>query len=259
VHEYGGGAYRPSRHVSFRTSPISGSTSRTGRAPSDHGRGRLVTPTSRRRFAIALVAVREQAGQKQNDRRGRTPIGVPQQCSSKARIFYSDPIVSPDGKFPGVAAVDHPNMPWGRHRAVGRGVQSRRQRRLARKGAGGSAIDLPAGVVARTARCSSFGSDGWWNLSMAGLSIEPCIRWTRSSASRSGRSAWYVCVRRRGRIAHVYGRGGVEAGADRSDARRFSRSICRSSPRSIKANGDAILFMAVADRATAICWLFEGA
>ena len=68
------------------------------------------------RFRSRLIAVREThaAGREAKNELVAigTPIGVPNQTLVEGADFYSDPIVSPDGKFLAWLQWHHPNMPW---------------------------------------------------------------------------------------------------------------------------------------------------
>ncbi len=108
--------------------------------------------------------------------------------------FYSDPDrVSPDGAALAWLQWNHPNMPWDGTELWIAAINADGSLGAQEKVAGGADESIfqpewsPDGVL-------YFVSDrtGWWNLYRlaAASRSSPCIRWRRSSASRSGRLAW---------------------------------------------------------------------
>ena len=161
-------------------------------AGADH-RGRAdATPTfasTRRGIAAdrrARATTGENVDRRDSRRRARRRRGL---------LFGSDR--QSRRQVPGVAAVEPSEHAVGRHRAVGRGVQRRRVDRRAREDRRRRRASRSSSRSGRrTARCI-FVSDrtGWWNLyrwswTCSGQRRAPSTRWRRSSASRSGRSAW---------------------------------------------------------------------
>ncbi len=161
-------------------------------------------------------------------------------CSSKARTSIRIRSSAPTGKFLAWIQWNHPEHAVGRHRALGRGDQSRRLDRLARDrspAAPRSRFSSPSGR--RTARCFSYRIAPAGGISIDGalrLRSEQeaaratrSIRWRRSSASRSGRSAWSrmrlpTRIASRRRIPRV-GDGSWRSSIPTNAASR--RSICR--------------------------------
>jgi dipeptidyl aminopeptidase/acylaminoacyl peptidase len=119
VHEYGGGAYTVDAGTIYFSNFADQRIYRQqpGKAPvaiTDEGpffADYRVDP-----FRNRLIAVREThvAGREaKNDLVAiGLPIGVPDQTLVDGADFYSDPIVSPDGKFLAWLQWHHPNMPW---------------------------------------------------------------------------------------------------------------------------------------------------
>ena len=109
VHEYGGAAYTVHKGAMYFTNFSDQRVYRQapGEAPvamTDPGAD--VGGLSRRRRP-ASPDRRARAGRGQR-RSPRFPIA----CSCEGADFYSDPIVSPDGKFLAWLQWNHPNMPW---------------------------------------------------------------------------------------------------------------------------------------------------
>ena len=192
VHEYGGGAYTVHRGTVFFSNfadqrDLSAGAGR--RSAADHTRGRDATPTARVDVPRSrLIACASSDGQ-------NAIVAVPGDVLVEGADFYSDPIVSPDGKFLAWLQWNHPNMPWDGTElwvAVFNPDGSIGSRE---KIAGGTEESIfqpewsPDGAL-------FFVSDrtGWWNLYRWRWSLSAIeavsIRWRRSSASRSGRSAW---------------------------------------------------------------------
>jgi dipeptidyl aminopeptidase/acylaminoacyl peptidase len=119
VHEYGGGAYTvdagtiyfsnfPDQRI-YRQQP--------GKAPvAITDEGAFFADYRVDRFRNRLIAVREThvpGSEAKNDLVAiGIPTGVPDQVLVEGADFYSDPIVSPDGKFLAWLQWHHPNMPW---------------------------------------------------------------------------------------------------------------------------------------------------
>ena len=107
--------------------------------------------------------------------------------------FYSDPIVSPDGKFLAWLQWNHPNMPWDGTELWVAVINPDGSIGSREKIAGGAEESIfqpewsPDGAlffVVGSHRLVESLSMAW------SCRSSPCIRWRRSSASRSGRSAW---------------------------------------------------------------------
>ena len=182
-----------------------------------------------------LIGVRERDGEQ--DTIVTSPIvgrsACPDERARRRRglLFGSDR--QPRRQVPGVAAVESSQHAVGRHRAVGRGVQSRRIARLAREDRRRQrGIDLPAGVVARQRACSScrIAPAGGTCIAGGGDSLrqpqrERCI----TDGGRVRQAAvdvqhGHVCVcRREPDRGNVYGGRPMASGADRSRcANRFT-------------------------------------
>ena len=175
VHEYGGAAYTVHKGATYFTNFSDQQVYRQapGEAPvamTDPGAmwADYRVDTARHR----LIGVREQDGV-------NVIAAIPDRVLVHGADFYSDPIVSPDGKFLAWLQWNHPNMPWdGTELWVGAfnagGLIGVRE-----KIAGGSAESIfqpewaPDGAL-------YFVSDrtGWWNL----------YRWLPSTSLRAGPS-----------------------------------------------------------------------
>ena len=189
VHEYGGGAYTVHHRTIFFSNFADQRVYQQGpdgvpQPISDDGPCyadfRMDAHRSR------LIGVREHEGQ-------NAIVAIPGAALVEGADFYSDPIVSPDGKFLAWLQWNHPNMPWdGTELWV--------------------AVFNPDGSVGSRERVAggreeSIFQPEWspdsalYFVSDRDRLVEPlsmewcfdrarCIRWRRSSASRSGRSAW---------------------------------------------------------------------
>ena len=102
--------------------------------------------------------------------------------------FYSNPRVSPDGQQLSWLAWHHPNMPWDGTELFVAPISADGSLGTARKVAGGNDESIfqptwsPDGTL-------YFVSDrtNWWNLyAERDGKIDPVLRWTPNSASRSG-------------------------------------------------------------------------
>ena len=137
-----------------------------------------------------LIGVREHDG-RERDRRD-----CPATCSSRARTSIRIRSSVPTGKFLAWLEWNHPNMPWDGTELWVAVINPDGSIGSREKIAGGARrIDLPAGVVAGWRAVLRIGS----HRLVESLSMErdfvravgaASIRWRRSSASRSGRSAW---------------------------------------------------------------------
>jgi dipeptidyl aminopeptidase/acylaminoacyl peptidase len=108
VHEYGGGAYA----VYHRTIFFSNFTDQRVYQQDPDGEAKPITEegASYADFRMdplrsRLIGVRERDGQ-------NTIVAIPGDVLVSGADFYSDPIVSPDGRFLAWLQWNHPNMPW---------------------------------------------------------------------------------------------------------------------------------------------------
>ena len=190
MHEYGGGAYTVHRGTIF----FSNFTDQRVYQQDPGGTPQPITAegASYADFRMdaqrsRLIGVREHDGQ-------NTIVAIPGgSVLVGGADFYSDPIVSPDGKFLAWLQWNHPNMPWDGTELWVAVINPDGSIGSREKIAGGPEESIfqpewsPDGAL-------FFVSDrtGWWNLyRWSGL----CRRGRasdgrRSSASRSGRSAW---------------------------------------------------------------------
>ena len=197
-------AAAPTRSIaarsSFRTSPISASINRIPAARRSRSPPKArATPTSAwTRTRSRLIGVREQRWA-EHDRRD-----VPADVLVEGADFYSDPIVSPDGKFLAWLQWNHPNMPWDGTELWVAVINPDGSIGSREKIAGGAErIDLPAGVVARRRVVLRLGS----HRLVESVSLAPCdlLRVAKRRASDGGgvRQAavdvqhGHLCVRRR--------------------------------------------------------------
>ncbi len=120
VHEYGGGAYTVDEGTIYFSNFADQRIYRQqpGKAPGgDHRRravlrrlpGRSISQPADRRSRDAPS--RAASTRTTSSRSGRRPA-CPTQVLVEGADFYSDPIVSPDGKFLAWLQWHHPNMPW---------------------------------------------------------------------------------------------------------------------------------------------------
>jgi dipeptidyl aminopeptidase/acylaminoacyl peptidase len=119
VHEYGGGAYTVNEGTVYFSNFADQRIYRQqpGKAPvAITDEGPFFAGYRVDRFRSRLIAVREThtpGREAKNDLVAiGIPIGVPNQTLVEGADFYSDPIVSPDGKFLAWLQWHHPNMPW---------------------------------------------------------------------------------------------------------------------------------------------------
>jgi dipeptidyl aminopeptidase/acylaminoacyl peptidase len=119
VHEYGGGAYTVDEGTIYFSNFADQRIYRQqpGKAPvAITDEGPFFADYRVDRFRNRLIAVREThapGSEAKNDLVAiGTPIGVPSLVLVEGADFYSDPIVSPDGKFLAWLQWHHPNMPW---------------------------------------------------------------------------------------------------------------------------------------------------
>jgi len=108
VHEYGGGAYTVYRRTIFYSNftdqrvyqqDPGGTPQPITAEGASYADFRMDAQRSR------LIGVREQKGE-------NTIVAIPGEVLVHGADFYSDPIVSPDGKFLAWLQWNHPNMPW---------------------------------------------------------------------------------------------------------------------------------------------------
>jgi dipeptidyl aminopeptidase/acylaminoacyl peptidase len=229
VHEYGGGAYTVHKHTIFfvnfsdqrvyqqdpggEPQPITPASASASASQAAYADFRMDAMRSR------LIGVREFEGV-------NTIVSIPGTTLVEGADFYSDPIISPDGKFLAWLQWNHPNMPWdGTELWVAvfnpdGSVGSRE------KIAGGSDESIfqpewsPDGAL-------FFVSDrtGWWNLyRWRGLAIEA----VHAMAAEFGKPQWtfsmvtYAFVDEN-RIAATYTEGGRwKLALIDPDARRFT-------------------------------------
>ena len=119
VHEYGGGAYTVDEGTIYFSNFADQRIYRQqpGKDPvAITDEGPFFADYRVDRFRSRLIAVREtpvKGSEHKNDLVAiGTPTGVPDQVLVEGADFYSDPIVSPDGKFLAWLQWHHPNMPW---------------------------------------------------------------------------------------------------------------------------------------------------
>src|SRR6478752_5469657 len=119
VHEYGGGAYTVDEGTIYFSNFSDQRIYRQqpGKTPvAITDEGPFYADYRVDRFRSRLIAVREThtpGSEAKNDVVAiGTPIGVPSTVLVEGADFYSDPIVSPDGKFLAWLQWHHPNMPW---------------------------------------------------------------------------------------------------------------------------------------------------
>src|SRR5215204_4824779 len=119
VHEYGGAAYTVDRGIlyfsNFQDQRIY--RQQKDRAPvAITDAGSFFADYRADGLRDRLIAVREThapGNEARNDIVAiGTPTGVPSVTLIEGADFYSDPIVSPDGKFLAWLQWNHPNMPW---------------------------------------------------------------------------------------------------------------------------------------------------
>ncbi len=263
VHEYGGGAYTVDEGTVYFSNFADQRIYRQqpGKDPvAITDEGPFFADYRVDRFRNRLVAVRETpvtGSEHKNDLVAiGTPTGVPEQVLVEGADFYSDPIVSPDGKFLAWLQWHHPNMPWDGTElwvAVFNADGSVGSRE---KVAGGASESI---FQPEWSPDSSlyFVSDrtGWWNLYQwrpstslraRGRRTSRCIRWRPSSASRNGRSAWSpMRSSTPNRIAATYTEGGRwKLALIDVDAREFTPIDLPIEPlESIKANANGIYFI----------------
>jgi dipeptidyl aminopeptidase/acylaminoacyl peptidase len=270
VHEYGGGAYTVYRRTIFfsnftdqrvyqqdpdgETKPITEAGSCYADFRMDPQRSRLIgvreRPPSPNGFGAA-GAINE-------------IVAIPGQVLASGADFYSDPIVSPDGKFLAWIQWNHPNMPWdGTELWVAMfnpdGSLGSRERI-----AGGSEESIFQPEWSPDSALY-FASDrtGWWNLyRWRGLTVEAI----HPMAAEFGKPQWtfsmvtYAFVDAN-RIAATYTENGrwklalIDPGE-----RRFTPLDLPVEPiESIKANAEGIYFIGgSATAATAICSYSKG-
>ncbi|HEX8030623.1 MAG TPA: prolyl oligopeptidase family serine peptidase, partial [Vicinamibacterales bacterium] len=177
-----------------------------------------------------------------------TPTGVPTVTLSEGADFYSDPIVSPDGKFLAWLQWHHPNMPWDGTELWVAAFNPDGKPGVREKVAGGAAESIfqpewsPDNAL-------YFVSDrtGWWNLyRWRGVDVES----VHEMAAEFGKPQWtfsmstYAFVTAN-RIAATYVQDGRwQLAMIDMDLHRFEPVALPLQPvESIKATSDAIYFI----------------
>jgi dipeptidyl aminopeptidase/acylaminoacyl peptidase len=255
VHEYGGGSYSVDQGTIYFSNFADQRIYRQqpDRAPvAITDEGPFFADYRVDRLRNRLIAVREthlKGSEPRNDLVAiGTPTGVPDQLLVEGADFYSDPIVSPDGKFLAWLQWHHPNMPWDGTELwvaafnVDGSVGSRE------KVAGGASESI---FQPEWSPDSSlyFVSDrtGWWNLyRWRGIAIEP----VHPMAAEFGKPQWtlsmvtYAIVDAT-RIAATYTEDGRwKLALIDVDARTFTPVDLPIEPlESIKANANGIYFI----------------
>ncbi len=254
VHEYGGGAYTVDEGTIYFSNFADQRIYRQqpGKDPvAITDEGPFFADYRVDRFRNRLIAVREtpvKGSEHKNDLVAiGIPTGVPEQVLVEGADFYSDPIVSPDGKFIAWLQWHHPNMPWDGTElwvAVFNADGSVGSRE---KVAGGASESI---FQPEWSPDSSlyFVSDrtGWWNLyRWRGIAIEP----VHPMAAEFGKPQWtfsmvtYAIIDAN-RIAATYTQGGRwKLALIDVDARAFTPIDLPIEPlESIKANAHGDLF-----------------
>ena len=255
VHEYGGGAYTVHDGTIYFSNFADQRIYRQqpGKAPvAITDEGPCFADYHVDRFRTRLIAVREthvKGSEAKNDLVAiGTPIGVPDQTLVEGADFYSDPIVSPDGKFLAWLQWHHPNMPWdGTELWVAvfnaDGTVGSRE-----KVAGGASESIFQPEWSPD-NSLYFVSDrtGWWNLyRWGGMAVEP----VHAMAAEFGKPQWpfsmvtYAIVDAN-RIAATYTEGGRwRMALINVDAKTFTPMDLPIEPlESIRANANGIYFV----------------
>ena len=255
VHEYGGGAYTVDEGTIYFSNFADQRIYRQqpGKAPvAITDGGPFFADYRVDRFRNRLIAVREThtgGNEAKNDLVAvGIPTGVPAQTLVEGADFYSDPTVSPDGKFLAWLQWHHPNMPWDGTElwvAVFNADGSVGSREKVAGGASES-IFQPEWSPDNSLY---FVSDrtGWWNLyRWSGLAIAPL----HAMSAEFGKPQWtfsmvtYAIVDAN-RIATTYTEGGRwKLALIDVDARSFTPIALPVEPLdSIRANANGIYFV----------------
>ena len=191
VHEYGGGAYTVHRRTIFfvnfadqrvyqhdpggEPQAITAAYAKASASQAAYADFRMDASRSR------LIGVREKDGE-------NTIVAIPGDVLVSGADFYSDPIVSPDGKFLAWLQWNHPNMPWDGTELWVAVINADGSIGARERVAGGAAESIfqpewsPDGAL-------FFVSDrtGWWNLyRWRGLSVEA----VHPMAAEFGKPQW---------------------------------------------------------------------
>jgi dipeptidyl aminopeptidase/acylaminoacyl peptidase len=244
VHEYGGGAYTVYRRTIFFSNfadqrvyqqDPGGEPQPITDDGASHADFRMDAPRSR------LIGVREKDGV-------NTIVAIPGSVLVEGADFYSDPIVSPDGKFLAWIQWNHPNMPWDGTELYVALINPDGSIGSREKIAGGDAESIFQPEWSPDSALF-FVSDrtGWWNLyRWRGLAVEA----VHPMAAEFGKPQWtfsmvtYAFVDEN-RIAATYTEGGRwKLALIDPTAKRFTRLDIPIEPvESIKANADTIYFI----------------
>ena len=237
VHEYGGGAYTVDDGTIYFSNFADQRIYRQqpGKAPvaiTDDGSVLRRLP----RRSISQSADRRARDTRDGQRAKNdlvaigTPTGVPAQVLVEGADFYSDPIVSPDGKFLAWLQWHHPNMPWdgtelwvavfNADGSVGVAREGRRRQRANRSS---SRSGRP------TARCTSSRIAPAGGTCIAGAALDDRGRAPDGGGVRQAAvdvQHGHLCVRRRESHRGDLHRGrALEAGADRRRRRDASTPL----------------------------------
>jgi dipeptidyl aminopeptidase/acylaminoacyl peptidase len=260
VHEYGGGAYTVDREVIFFTNfsdqrVYQQNPGGTPRAITDEGASHADFRIDAQRSR--LIGVREHQGR-------NTIAVIPGEVLVAGADFYSDPIVSPDGKYLAWLQWNHPNMPWdGTELWVAV---------ITPDGSIGSREQIAGGIDESIFQpewspdgALSFVSDrtGWWNLyRWSGVSVDA----VHPMAADFGKPQWtfsmvtYAFVDAN-RIAATYTEDGRwRLALIQANAHRFTPLDLPVEPlESIKANAEGICFIGGSPtQATGVYWHSKG-
>jgi len=255
VHEYGGGSYTVDEGTIYFSNFADQRIYRQqpGKPPvAITDEGPFFADYRVDRFRHRLIAVREThaAGREaKNDLVAiGLPIGVPEQTLVDGADFYSDPVVSPDGKFLAWLQWHHPNMPWDGTELWVAVINPDGTLGSREKVAGGARESIFQPEWSPDSALY-FVSDrtGWWNLyRWQGVSIEAM----HPMAAEFGKPQWtfsmvtYAIVDAH-RIATTYTEGGRwKLGMINVDHRTFTPVDLSIEPlESIRANARAIYFI----------------
>ena len=255
VHEYGGGAYTVHEGTVYFSNFADQRIYRQqpGKAPvAITNTGSFFADYRVDQFRSRLIAVREthhEGSEAKNDLVAiGTPTGVPAQTLVDGADFYSDPIVSPDGKFLAWLQWHHPNMPWDGTELWVAVFNPDGSVGLREKVAGGASESIFQPEWSPD-NSLYFVSDrtGWWNLyRWGGVAVEPVHLMT----AEFGKPQWtfsmvtYAIVDAN-RIAATYTEGGRwKLAMIDVDARMFTPVNLLVEPfESVKANANEVYFI----------------